>query len=475
MEVPMKKSVFAISLLSLAIAGSNQALADSTSSQAPQDCAVEGGQGESLQEGGMWCGVGTFLAALSELEPTAAGPGDGPDLDLNVNPPGRGDADEFDPEASAEEEPVTPPAPEPEPEATPPHIVLPDAGSGEFVGYFASQDRTYSYQDEEEEDSEDEDYGQTTNHQTGGFRLSLEQIEPEDNDDDNGYGEPALLVQVGNDQGVIEYGRSDHDGAPIDSDRFSSDDDHSERDEDGYSSQRTYVRLTDEVDENGNFSAYRNENNYQGGDEDEYRYSGNGISGSEVVVYQESDLDDGYGDSIRSIGYGDVVEILKNYWAGGFSSHDNSQGMEQYSRGAFVAGELTSLDDVQRLVSEDVVGTYTGNSHQWGQPIRVVLDFGEQRFAFEASDIPDMYRKMEAGISSEQDMSFTAEGVVEGVHLISESVSTGEGFVQGSLFGEDGRIIGGGYDITKDDNRLVDVYTAVEGEGNRVDSFGGPR
>ncbi|MEC8427592.1 MAG: hypothetical protein VXZ35_04150, partial [Pseudomonadota bacterium] len=178
----MKKSVFAISLLSLAIAGSNQALADGPNSQAPQDCVVEGGQGESLQEWGMWCGVGTFLAALSELEPTAAGPGDGPELDLNVNPPGRGDADDFDPVASTEGGS----------DATSPHIVLPDTGSGEFVGYFASQDRIYDYQNEDEEDSEDEDYGQTTNHQTGGFRLSLEQIEPEDNDDDNGYGEPAM-------------------------------------------------------------------------------------------------------------------------------------------------------------------------------------------------------------------------------------------------------------------------------------------
>lgn len=458
----MKKTVFAISVLSLAIAGVNQTYAETPS--APQECVVEGGQGNSLQEWGIWCGVGTFLAALAELDPTAAGPGDGPELDLNVNPPGRGDADDFDPEADPEEtpeEPVIPPAPEPEPEpqVTPPHIVLP--GSGDFVGYFASQDRSYSYDYE----SEEEGYGDVTNHQTGGFNLSLTDGDEFD-EIDEGYGDPT--------PDIVEYGRFDHDGNPIDSNSFSSENDHYDHEDnegEGWrSEQHTEVYLTDDDEDYGDFNAYRYDESYSYEYEDESEFeseSGEGISGMEVLVFQGAEDEGGQLQIVD-----ENFEILKNYWAGHFveGSYTEEDGFEMGNlmMGAFVAGQLTPLEDIQSLISGDVDAVYTGNSHQWRQSVRLEVDFGEQRFSGEFGDM-DMYRKYEAGISEETDMSFTAEGVIEGVELISETVSADEGFVQGSFFGEGGDIVGGAYDVTKGEDRVVDVFTAVEGEGNIVD------
>jgi hypothetical protein len=62
--------------------------------------------------------------------------------------------------------------------------------------------------------------------------------------------------------------------------------------------------------------------------------------------------------------------------------------------------------------------------------------------------------------------------VIEGVHLISTEISADEGYMQGSFFGEGAEIIGGAYDVTIDGDRVTDIYTAVEGEGNIVG--GGP-
>jgi hypothetical protein len=458
------KKMFVVSALSLAIAGVNGVVYAEAPKLAPEDCVVEGGQGESLAEWGMWCGVGSFLAALSDLDPTAAGPGDvGGGFDTGPgDPTGRGEADNFEPGANQQDDP---PADEP----VTPHIAQP-AGDGEFVGYFASQDYTYEYDYEEE--NEGDGYGEVSNHQTGGFSLSLQDGDMYDGYGDfffegygdgygDGYGEGY------GDPDTVDYARYDKDGNPIDGDSFSSDDDYYVHDEDGGAEQETDVELEDSEYFPGYFEGYRDSHSHYPGSP--YDDAGEGIVGMEVVVY--NDDSEGYGGPVLLVAQ--EYEVLKNYWAGYFGNYtydyySRDGGIDTGRHGAFVAGVFTTLDEIQAMISGDVSAVYTGNSHQWMQSVRLEVDFGDESFSGEFGDMDD-YRKGMAGIDMEKDMSFTAEGVIDGVHLISESVSADAGFVQGSFFGEEGRIIGGAYDITKQGDRVVDVFTAVEGEGNRVE------
>ncbi|GAA5317363.1 MAG: hypothetical protein AseanaTS_25680 [Candidatus Pelagadaptatus aseana] len=398
--VEMKK-IFTISALSLAIAVANHGVYADDPSLAPEDCVVEGGQGESLAEWGMWCGVGSFLAALSDLDPTAAGPDGGPSFDGGPgDPTGRGEADNFEPGVNPEDDPDDDPVT--------PHITPPES-DGQFVGYFASQD--YSYEYDYEDESEGYGYGgDVSNHQTGGFDLSLQDGDMYDGYGDfffEGYGDGygGGYGEGYGDPDTVDYSRYDKDGNPIDGNSFNSDDDYYNYDEDGGSNQNTDVYLEDDEDEPGSFYAGRSSYSYS--DEDSpYTSQGEGIVGMEVVVYNDyEDENEGYGGPVQLLDFDESYEVLKNYWAGYFGESMYQSGRDGYSEmgrdGAFVAGVFTTLEEVQAMVSGDVSATYTGNSHQWMQSVRLEVDFGDERFSGEFGDM-DPYSKGDGGHRYEQ-------------------------------------------------------------------------
>ncbi|GAA5317360.1 MAG: hypothetical protein AseanaTS_25650 [Candidatus Pelagadaptatus aseana] len=430
------KKTFAISALSLAIAAGN------VHANAPQTCVAQGGQGESLAEWGMWCGVGSFLAALSEMDPTAAGPEGGPDLDLGVgDPTGRGEADGFEPTVTANsaEQHIQQPAEQP---------------AGQLNGYFAGLEIQY-------DGREDSGYGATV----GGFSLSME-------DGYEGY-DPGYGEGYGED--IVSFAKYDADGNLISEFTDGSNDNgyYSSGDEDQATSgyRYTYVTEQENQESSGNFSSYGSESRWDYNadpavDENDYE----SIYGNEVYVYQESD------DQVavfRGLGLDDMT-LLKGYWAGYIyqSSYDYIDGSGMSSSEWFIAGTFTALNEIQDMVSGDVSAVYTGNSHRTLQSVRLEVDFGGRTFEGDFGDIEYSWMKDQLGIDQAKDMSFSASGVIDGVHLISTEVSADEGFVQGSFFGENGDIVGGAYDVTIDGDRVTDVFTAVEGEGNRV--TGGP-
>jgi len=416
------KKIFAISALSLAISTA------ATGVQA-EECVVAGGDGASLKEWGIWCGVDTLLSALTAEEPSAAGP-EAAELNLGIDgPAGRNEADEFEPELE----------PEPEPDLVPLHVLLPTADEGQFVGYFA----------------EVEGYGDAM--MNGGFSLALTDGDGEG----NGYGGPvAALDENEGDPDIVTYARFNPDGTPVDGATYSSVDDYSSSDASGSENTHTRVSLASEGDI-GYFS--HNEYRYDNGYGDAPRGGrSQGIFGGEVYVYQEFEQD-GQPQSISQ-----QSQVLKDYWAGYTYESQYNDDSHQNTNGPFVAGITTPLDDLDQLIAGDVVAAYSGDTMRGQQRVRIDVDFGAERFNSEFGDV-NMYAKDAYGIERDVDLSFTASGVVQGIHLISDQISADAGYVQGTFFGAGAEIIGGTLDVTIDDNRFVDVFTAVEGENNRID------
>lgn len=414
------KKIFAISALSLAIS------ATATGVQA-EECVSNGGNGSSLQEWGIWCGVDTLLSALSTEDPSAAGP-EGAEPDFGNNDlQGRNEADEFEPELES---------------SIPLHVELPSESDAQFVGYFA----------------ESEGYGDSM--MNGGISLSLT-----DGDDSNGYGARVAVLDAG-DPDIVTYARFATDGTPIDGGTYSSEDDYFNSDEDGHEQVRTHVYLDSE-----GYGDYfeRYESDYSNGQGSEpYSNTHEGLYGGSVYVYQVPEGQEG------NVKMGPPsMSLLKDYWSGYThrGRYDNESNESYY--GEFVAGVTTVLDDVNQLVADNIVASYSGNTLRGYQSVSIEVDFGAQRFTSEFSDFENMYAKQHYGIDMDTDMSFTASGVVQGINLISDEISADAGYVQGTFFGPEAEIIGGTVDVTIDDNRMVDVFTAVEGENNQIRG-GGP-
>lgn len=450
------KNIFIVSALSLAIAGTVNVHAATGSAEGTESCVVQGGQGESLSEWGIWCGVATFLSALSEMDPSAAGP-EGENFEIAIgDPTGRGEAEQFDPATGGDE--VTP------------HVVLPAQQPGQFVGYFVTQDFEGDYET-------DEGYGYGTPvSQLGGIALAFEDGYDDFNEGygDEGYGGEGYGEFEFEGVDTIAYGRFNADGSPKDGAEFTSEDDfyhYDNNDENRRSGGDSHTAVTLDADPSMVGYAYSYESDYsydyedQTDDYNNYRYFG----ASEVIVYQESEEEDG--PQFRSLS-GPEGEILKDYWAGYQYKSTTRDSVYSLEMMAFVAGIATPLSDIQRLITGDVEAVYTGNSMIYDQAVRLNVNFGGQTFTGEFGDGYE-YAKSNSGIAMDKDISFTASGVIDGINLISTEVSADSGFVQGTFFGEGGRIVGGGYDVTIDQDRIVDAFTAVEGENNMVQA-GGP-
>lgn len=296
------------------------------------------------------------------------------------------------------------------------HIEIPETEDGEFVGYYAGE--YYA-------DSESAPF----DHESGGFTLDLE------NGYGDGYGDDGQWYWGYGDD-VVEFERSDAEGDSV-----------------GTFSQST----ADQDDCVGKCGIYV----YTDGRDEQYTYNYAWAHNSEKGGVSA------FGAYLFSNDGQPIVESLKDYWVGYFDIYPVSVEANDFSA-SFVAGALTPLSDVQALIRDNVSAIYSGNSHGTDQDVEIVFNFGAKTFNAEVGDI-NMYAKQDFGIDPNQDMSFTAEGRIVDQHFVSQSVSVDSGIMQGSFYGRDARIAGGVYDVTINGNRVNDVYTVVEGEGNRVD------
>lgn len=162
-------------------------------------------------------------------------------------------------------------------------------------------------------------------------------------------------------------------------------------------------------------------------------------------------------------------EVLKDYWNGYHKmSNSNDEGSDPTnSERYFVAGVITPLIEIQSLISDQRTLVYSGNSQNLLQSTRVEVDFGNQHFEAQFGDV-DAGKKSQLGISATKDMSFNAAGVVSGSNIISTSVSAEAGFLQGTFFGAEAKVLGGAYDVTVGGDRIVDVFSATQGAANTI-------
>jgi len=329
------------------------------------------------------------------------------------------------------------------------HVSLPTADEGEFVGYFSAVEGDFS--------ESGDGYGSGL--ANGGAMLFLK-----DGDQGNVQGVAALNES---DPDILTYVTFNPDGTPIEGNVYSSEGNYNRNDEDGSASSRTSVYIDNE---GYGDHFYHSESRYDNGyGEAPAGNSSESISGGSVYVYQEVEQGEPAVESEPQ-----PPQLLQDYWAGTTYGYQYNGEISLSNNGAFVAGVTTPLADLDQLIAGDVVAAYSGDTMMGRQSVRMEVDFGAERFTSEFGDVDEFEKTYKYGIDPEVDLSFTASGVIEGVNLISDEISADAGYVQGTFFGAGAEIIGGTIDVTIDDNRIVDVFTAVEGENNRIIS-GPPR
>lgn len=416
------QKLFVASALSLAVAGAYAAGSDCDSLN-------------DVNSMSYWASPAMLAECVLGQDAPAAGGTETPDVDnLQV---GRHDSNAFDPELNGSDD-------------TELHIALPDIEEGQFFGYYAGEDYSYSYNEGEGESEE------VTSQQVGSVLWGVE--DGYSYNEGYGYGGYGGYGYGGYGYGedLIELESFDADGNPVVDRSYSSDGYGS-----GYGNSYAQVWLDGSPDSNG--SAYG-----EGYEESENGYTYHGVYAMEATVVSGDDEEE------------QSTQVLKDYWVGlfGYSKYVwDEETQTQTSTGSynvFVAGALTPLSDIQALVSGDVSAVYTGNSHLNDQSVILNINFGTGEFGAEVGDM-NTDAKENAGIAEAQNMGFTASGVINGQHFVSTTISADAGFIQGSLFGANANIAGGAYDVTIDGNRVVDAFTAVQGEGNHIVNGGIPR
>ncbi|MGH1373950.1 MAG: transferrin-binding protein-like solute binding protein [Cellvibrionaceae bacterium] len=459
---------FALSTLSLAIviaSGSIQA-------ETPQECITDNGNGETMKEWGIWCGVETFLTSLTEQEPAAAGPAE-TDVDIVLGELGRGDAEEFDPNAETNAadpvipdpvipDPVIPePEPEPEPEPITPHITLNEQSRGYVASYDLDFPDDIYGEGQKERSIESFDEGERTmavNPRVGTLSLSLN-----DNcqgcdyyyNDTPDTGSYVIFNQVGEEEAQADYedngytplpGGSEHQNVSIDSDS-------------GETVFRMGLSRRESRDEDG-------QQNYLN------QYSQ--ISGGSVAKSPQ-DSESEHFDSFLVAFFGEESSVRTE----GPIPDTDAFGITYEASGLFrtaVQGTLTPQVELDNLLAGQVSAIYGGTTGILRQRTLFEVDFGDRTFDASFGDANFGLYRYEFGINvnpelfgapDEFDFSFNASGVIEGTELISTSVSSDgaatEGFVQGSFFEAGAQAIGGAYKITKQDVEYADAFGAIQG------------
>jgi len=446
--------IFALRTLSLAIVLAS----GSINAAGPDECVSDSGTGETLKEWGIWCGVDTFITSLTEQDPTAAGPAE-TDVDVVLDELGRGDAEEFDPGAEAQDEPepvVAPPVVPPvivEPPPVP-HIVInekPETGVGyiasydvDFSGYGNGYGEGYYFDDYYyDEYGYGDGYGEATNPRVGTLTLDLCEECSDDEDEDDDRVQYRIFDQEGN-----EVESNDFIGDIFDSD--------------------TELLDTD-VDDDGDFLDYDVRHNTRTTNDEETETVWNNLysEGESHPTNFDNNEDE---DESRS--------YFKNYLTGLFESSQHTESgqfiddyYEYYSDSngvyrRYVHGIVTPQAEIDSLMAGNVQAVYGGYTSFFYQPVAITVDFGEATFESSFGDGDHYgygsYYGIDFGIPEDFDMSFTAEGVIIDTELISTSVSTGEGFVQGSFFESGAELIGGAYQVTKQGIEYADVFTTIK-------------
>jgi C-lobe and N-lobe beta barrels of Tf-binding protein B len=392
------------SVIALCLVGGVQSVSAST------DCVETGGSGDSVNEWGIWCGVGSFLQAITEADAPAAGPGvDAGDVD--TRDVGRSDSGTFDPN-------VNTPAPEPEaPQPLALHIQLPETGEGEFVGYFSSTTR-------------DREKVPNLNKKGNPKKNNWNKIKDETSY--NGVGGVNLgLRNDGKKNDLVDVALTSPEGGEVLSESIegrSKDDPTSPPGE----THKTVVNIKGDTEAS---TAVAWDQVVSG------ELASPGGKTSDRTDINLAELDD--------------AGLLKDYWNGRLEKYSYQkefwesfdQQNEDYN---IVAGTLTPLDDITSMISGDVTASYRGSSAAFGQSVNIDVDFGNESFNASVS----------GGNGLPSDMSFTADGVIQGQHLISTSVSADSGYMQGSFFGPDADVVGGAYEVTKGTDTVGDVFTA---------------
>ncbi len=450
----MNKS-FTLRTLSLAIVIAS----GSVNAETPKDCVSDSGTGETLKEWGIWCGVETFLTTLTEQAPPAAGPAE-TDVDIALNEIGRGDAEEFDPNAEpTATEPSPAPEPEPEPELVEPHIILNDEGQG----YIASYDMDFSENGGQSPQVAtravyDEGGNTLTNPRVGSLSLSVADVPCSDDCyefsiSDYGEGQDTANYVIFNQQGD-EVERDDYEGHSRESGPT------------GSSSKGADVYTYDSDDEQfTNFylyqSFYQSEELDNGGNrETSQRFNASGRSLRSNFEHFKSQGERSFFNDFL-LGYWEQNDSVNTYQqvpdTDFFESTREQTGLTRRS----ISGSFTPLAELASLNSGNVQAYYGGFTSFLSQSVAITVDFGAATFESQFGDRSDRFLGFNMGEPEDFDFSFEASGVIQGTELISTSISTDSGFVQGSFFEPGADLIGGAYQVTKAGFEYADVFAAI--------------
>lgn len=296
-------------------------------------------------------------------------------------------------------------------------LPVPPPVSGEWQGYAAYRYSEYGYGE-----------GYT---QYGPYpgRIGL-RLSPNDPD--------AVTVDGGEGEGIVSYRITDLDGNPV----YQSGDIGAE----------FYNGLSD-------FYAYTSTS-------DESSYSYEGIDG--YPPYNTETWDPIPGGQVTA-GW---------LWAGSGYYDDGYyyEGAEGW--GVFVAGITTPLSDIANLQAGNVTAHYYGTTLDSWTPTHFEVNFGPGTWSGSVNNGADgwtgTYTDSSGQVHVYGQVGFNAEGTINGANIQSTSVSTDDlgatvsGSVQGTFFGSNADVLGGGIDITKttegyDNAKYVDVFVACKG------------
>ena len=409
----------------------------------PKDCVNRTGLGNSLDEWGIWCGVDQLVLGLAASESTASG-GEAPTLEAESEVP------EFRPcdgltadnngDCSVEIASLVTPAPEPVvpptvPSPTPPPIAIPTPQPIASPTPIATPPPIPTPEPKpdlvfEPQDTGSMGFGVTTSSLTTTIIDLFDEGSRTENSTFEYQGVSAIGINFSTGQegleGVTIVG-FDRNGETTISSIFA----------DPINSVGTnFNEETGETTGTINVSGVVNNNTNAAQDFSNISIESNEYPAEEIPT----DL------------------ILVAYWTGGIGSTQLSDQLDEESgtltltasqtETQVVYGNLTPLENIEQYIAQSILATYTGITLLNDQNVRIDVDFAQETFNAEFTDKP----------GSESNRSFSAEGVITGQHIISTSVSTGDGFVQGAFFGPNAEAVGGSYEVTNDQETYGDVF-----------------
>ena len=70
--------------------------------------------------------------------------------------------------------------------------------------------------------------------------------------------------------------------------------------------------------------------------------------------------------------------------------------------------------------------------------------------------------KAQWGIAADKLMAFETFVHIDGMHLISDIISADRGFLEGTSYGDNARIVGGAVDVTIDGENIKNIFTVIK-------------